>query len=115
MCVRVTAAGLAGLAASDVLSLSLSLSLSFSRHPLQLFHEAFSQAGKHNCSLHVLTLIRFLSVCRVGAVHSLSSELTVDAGLPCVAGPCFQTLGITQVEALTAVILTFPVAKTINA
>lgn len=43
-----------------------SLSLSLSHHPLQFFHEAFSQAGKHNYSMHVLNLMRFLGVCRVG-------------------------------------------------
>lgn len=30
---------------------------------LQFLHEAFSQAGKHNYSMHVLNLIRFFGVC----------------------------------------------------
>ena len=69
------------------LSLSLSLSL-FSLSPLQFLHEAFSQAGKHDSSMHVLNLIRFFGVCFVGAVPlcNISSELTVDLCFSCV---CF--------------------------
>lgn len=56
------------------------LSLSFfPRLLLQFFPEAFSQAGKHNYSLHVLNLIGALvCVLLCYALCNVSSKLTVD-------------------------------------
>lgn len=59
LCVMLIRCNWPNSSSSDVLSLSF-----FPLLPLQFLHEAFSQAGKHNYSMHVPNLIRFfLGVC----------------------------------------------------
>lgn len=90
----------------------VSLSLSFSLLPLRFLHEAFSQAGKHNYSMHVLNLIRCFGVHFVGAVPSathLQGYLLMCVSLVCAfAGAPLLDLWNMKVQGLTEVIIIFP-------
>lgn len=90
---------------------SLSLSLSFSLLPLRFLHEAFSQAGKHSYSLHVLNLIRsfcaFLWV--LGHVQPIFRvNCWCVFPLCAFAGVSLLDLWNTKIQSLTEVIIIFP-------